>query len=139
MKVKKYITFDKLDNSFVLEVLNDGDSECGSFVIFEGRVRKDKVGGRFVEKIFYESYVEMAEKEIGKIEFEAREKFGVDKIVIKHRVGEVMAGEVSFFVAVFSKHRDEGFKAIQYIINQVKSRAPIWKKEILTDGKHRWV
>jgi len=134
----RYITFERIDESFIIEVLKDVDSEIGSFIIFEGRVRGDRVGSVFVERIVYESYTEMAEREIEKIEREAIEKFGVKRVLIKHRVGEVRVGEVAFLVVVLSGHRREGFCAIQYIIDEVKRRAPIWKKEVLSDGSGRW-
>lgn len=110
----------------------------GAFITFEGRVRADRVGDKYVERIIYECYVPMAEREIEKIKQEAYEKFGIDFVIVKHRIGEVYVGDVALFVAVLSKHRKEGFQAIQYIIDEVKKRVPIWKKEILSDGSSRW-
>jgi molybdopterin synthase catalytic subunit len=103
-------------------------------------VRSDEIKkGVFVSKIFYDAYEPMAEKEIAKIEKEAKEKFPIDSVLIKHRVGYVDVGEISFVVIVSSPHREEGFKAIQFIIDEVKRKAPIWKKEILSNGETVWV
>ena len=135
----KNIIFEKIDDTFILNVLRNSYSDCGSYIIFEGKVRADEVDGEKVEKIIYESYIEMAEKELERIKSEAIEKFKVKEIIIKHRVGEVKVGEVALFVAVISGHRKEGFSAIQYIINEIKTKVPIWKKEILSNGKTRWV
>ncbi|CUS76854.1 molybdopterin synthase subunit MoaE [Candidatus Kryptonium thompsonii] len=134
----KYIVDGEIDVKFIMDTLADGSPDSGSLIMFEGRVRADEVGGNFVEKIFYESYISMAEKEIEKIEDEVIKKFGVKRVVIKHRIGEVKVGEVALFVAVLSAHRTEGFEAIQYAINEVKKRVPIWKREILSNGKTRW-
>lgn len=134
----KYMTNEKIDGNSILNSLNDDLSDCGSFIIFEGKVRADKVEDSFVEKIIYEAYTEMAEREMSKIEKEAIEKFGVKKVIIKHRVGEVKVKETAFLVVVLSAHRQEGFSAIQYIIDEVKSRVPIWKKEVLSNEKIRW-
>ena len=135
----KYITFERIDINSTLDVFTDGFPKCGSVVIFDGRVRADMIDDAVVEKIIYESYIEMAEKEFEKIEKEAIERFGVEKVIIKHRIGEVKVGEVALLVAVLSAHRKEGFSAIQYVIDEVKRRVPIWKREILSDGKTRWV
>jgi len=134
----RHIVDGEIDVKFIMDTLADGSPDSGSLIVFEGRVRADEVGGNFVEKIFYESYISMAEKEIEKIEDEVIKKFGVKKVVIKHRIGEVKVGEVALFVAVLSAHRTEGFEAIQYAINEVKKRVPIWKREILSNGKTRW-
>ncbi|CUT07429.1 molybdopterin synthase catalytic subunit [Candidatus Kryptonium thompsonii] len=133
----KYIVDGEIDVKFIMDTLADGSPDSGSLIMFEGRVRADEVGGNFVEKIFYESYISMAEKEIEKIEDEVIKKFGVKRVVIKHRIGEVKVGEVALFVAVLSAHRTEGFEAIQYAINEVKKRVPIWKREILSNGKNK--
>ena len=130
----RYLTSEKIP-----AVLDFDCSDCGSYITFEGRVRADEFEGGKVEKIIYESYVEMAEREIEKIKKEAFEKFKVNEIIIKHRIGEVKVGEVALFVAVVSGHRKEGFSAIQYIVDEIKRKVPIWKKEILSNGKVRWV
>ena len=81
----KYITFERIDINSTLDVFTDGFPKCGSVVIFEGRVRADKIDDAVVEKIIYESYIEMAEKEFEKIEKEAIERFGVEKVYNERR------------------------------------------------------
>ncbi len=80
----------------------------------------------------------MAENEIDKIVNFAKEKYKVNQILIKHRIGNVSVGEIAFIVVVFSAHRKEGLQAIDFIIEEVKSKVPIWKKEVYTDGSENW-
>lgn len=87
----KYLTFEKIESRLDVDF-----PDCGSFITFEGKVRADEVDRGKVERIIYESYIEMAEKEFEKIEKEASEKFKVKKIIIKHRVGEIKVGESLF-------------------------------------------
>ncbi len=134
----KYLTDKKITGKFVYEVLNRRDEKSGSFIVFEGRVRKDTLSKRCVKEIIYEAYEDMAEKEIDMIIKKARKKFGVREIFVKHRVGRVKVGEIAFFVLVLSAHRRERFSAIQFVINEIKKKVPIWKKEVLSDGKYRW-
>jgi len=135
----KYITKKKIGSSIINEVLSKADEKQGACIVFFGIVRADEINGKKVKEIFYDCYVEMAEKEIRKIEDEAKEKFGIKEAVIKHRIGKVKVNDVSLFVGVVSPHRKEGFSAIQYIIDEIKERVPIWKKEILEGGKEwRW-
>ncbi len=134
----KYLTNKKITRKFIYEILNKKDDKSGSFIIFTGKVRKDKIDKNFVKEIIYESYEKMAEKEIDKIIKKAKKKFRVREIIVKHRIGKVKLGEIAFFVAVFSAHRKEGFSAIQFIIDEIKKKVPIWKKEILSNEKYRW-
>lgn len=132
-KFWKHLVYGKIKNSVKKHCLN-----CGAVITFEGIVRGDKVGNTRVKKINYESYEYMADKEIEKIRREAIEKFKLHDVLIKHRLGEVKVGETALFVAVLSEHRKEGFKAIDYIVDNVKKKAPIWKKEILENKQSRW-
>ncbi len=140
----KYLTNRKITKKFIEKILNKKDEKAGSFIIFTGKVRKDAVvnpgtrGKTYVREIIYEAYNKMAEKEIESIVKFAENKFKVREIIVKHRIGRVKVGEIAFLVAVFSEHRKEGFSAIQFIINKIKKKVPIWKKEILSNGKARW-
>ncbi|MCZ6469115.1 MAG: molybdenum cofactor biosynthesis protein MoaE [Candidatus Dadabacteria bacterium] len=136
-----YITRKKISPEYITRVSNSNDSDCGSVLTFIGRIRKDvspKDGETHIEKIEYSVYEEMAEKEIHRIVESAKNKFKVADIIVKHRIGIVKVGEVAFFVAVFSSHRKEGIHAIDFIIDEVKTKVPIWKKEIYSDGKEYW-
>jgi len=136
-----YLTKRKITQGLVKKITNFKDPTCGATLTFLGKIRKDKdsrYGKRFIEKIVYSAYEEMAEKQIDKIVNIAKEKFNVMHVFVKHRIGTVHVGEIAFLVVVFSSHRKEGINAIDYIIDEVKSKVPIWKKEILSDGIENW-
>lgn len=130
IKKQKYIVKRRISFRF-----SRGDSENGSVVVFLGIVRADRTPKGKVKYIEYSAYEEMAEKEIQKIIEEAKKKFGVREVEVKHRVGKVKVGEPSFLVVVKSSHRKEGFSAVKYITDEVKKRAPIWKKEVTDRGE----
>lgn len=109
----------------------------GAYVAFEGIVR-DHNDGRRVVRLEYECYETMAKKEITAIMNEAIETFGVSFIEVVHRVGALAIGDVAVLVQVLSPHRREGFEAAQYVMDELKQRAPIWKKEFYDDGHHAW-
>ena len=136
-----YLTKRKITQSLVKQILNYDDPDCGSTLVFMGRVRKDGAPQKenaYIQQLEYSAYVEMAEKEIDNIVQYAKKRFGVRRIVMQHRIGIVKLGEIAFLVVVFSPHRKEGIQAIEYIINQVKNKVPIWKKEIYSDGSAKW-
>jgi len=136
--MKKYLTEERIDRESLIKELEDGGLS-GSVIVFEGIVRRDKIGDNHVVKIIYEAYDELAEKEMMKIEDEALRLFDINKVVMRHRTGDVPCGETSLFVGVSSQHREDGFRAIQYIIDNIKKRVPIWKKEVLDNGDVKWV
>ena len=136
-----YFTRRKISPEYIKRVSNTNDSDCGSVLTFIGMIRKDinpKDGETHIEKIEYSVYEEMADKEIHRIIESATKKFKVVDVIVKHRIGIVKIGEVAFFVAVFSPHRKEGIHAIDFIIDEVKTKVPIWKKETYSDGKEYW-
>lgn len=111
---------------------------CGGVVTFAGIVRETADDGRPVTGLSYEAHEEMAVAEFERIAFEARERFGPCEIAVLHRVGELGIGEIAVGVAVASAHRAEAFDACEYVIDELKHRAPIWKKEHYTDGSGVW-
>lgn len=115
-----------------------GHPECGARIWFEGVVRNE-AEGRIVQGIFYEAYEEMAKRELEKIEAEVKQKWPVRQMGIVHRLGDLRVGEISLIVVVETPHRKEGFEAMQYIIDQLKKRVPIWKKEFYETGKTKWL
>lgn len=125
---KIVITKEKLESSRLREDLPT-PSCCGALVWFEGIVRGGAEGNP-VAAIEYECYTGMAESEFEKIFREAKEKWPAPEIFVFHRIGRVLVGEASLVVAVFSPHRREAFEASQYVIDQMKERVPIWKKEL---------
>jgi molybdopterin synthase catalytic subunit len=113
------------------------DKECGALDIFLGIPRSAPEDGQ-VKELEYEAYVSMAEKIIKEIIKEAKEKFKVKKVIVHHRTGVVPVGIPSFLVAVWAGHRQEAFDACRYIVDEVKARAPIWKKEVFKTGEESW-
>ncbi|MFT5127053.1 MAG: molybdopterin synthase catalytic subunit [Rhodothermales bacterium] len=114
------------------------DRSAGGFVSFEGWVR-DHNEGRDVTRLEYEAYSSMAEKEGAAILAEAREKFDIVSLACVHRIGLLEIGELAVWVGVSAVHRGPAFDACQYVINQVKVRVPVWKKEYYSDGDSGWV
>ena len=94
--------------------------------------------GRSVEALEYEAHESMAIGILEAIADEVAERFGVDRIAIVHRTGEVPLGDVSVAIVAVSPHRDAAFDAARYAIDETKARAPIWKAERFEDG-HVWI
>ncbi len=114
------------------------DQSCGALVVFEGWIR-DHNEGREVSRLEYEVYRPLAEKEGNKIIAEAKQKFTVSNVFCIHREGLLELTDVAVIVCVSSSHRGEAFDACRYVIDQVKSRLPIWKKEHYLSGVSEWV
>ncbi len=111
---------------------------CGAFVSFEGWVR-DRNEGHDVLRLEYQAYEALANKEGDRIISEARERYPIEHALCVHRVGELTIGELAVWVGVSAGHRDEAFRACRYIIDEVKHRVPIWKKEYYRNGDSGWV
>lgn len=112
------------------------DSSAGALSIFIGNVRNRGRSGN-VSEIYYESYSKMAEQKMREIENEAQTKWEIKKLVAFHRIGNIKVGEASIIIGVSSEHRNEAFEACKYVINNVKTRVPIWKKEI-SNKSQKW-
>ena len=113
-------------------------SSAGAYVSFEGWVR-DHNDGQQVLRLEYEAYETLGKKEGEKIVNEALSRFGVGAASCVHSLGALEIGDLAVWVGVSSPHRDEAFAACRYIIDEVKHRVPIWKKEHYTDGDSGWV
>jgi molybdopterin synthase catalytic subunit len=113
------------------------DNSVGALSIFMGNVRNRGRSGN-VSQIFYESYSKMAEQKMREIENEAQAKWEIKNLVVFHRIGNIRVGETSIIIGVSSEHRQEAFEACKYVIDNVKTRVPIWKKEIFEEGQ-KWV
>jgi adenylyltransferase/sulfurtransferase len=114
------------------------DPSAGGYASFEGWVR-DHNEGRTVRRLEYEAFETLANKEGERIVAEAVARFGVTRAACVHRVGSLAVGDLAVWVGVSSAHRGEAFAACRYIIDEVKHRVPIWKKEHYTDGDSGWV
>jgi molybdopterin/thiamine biosynthesis adenylyltransferase/molybdopterin synthase catalytic subunit/rhodanese-related sulfurtransferase len=114
------------------------DPTCGGYAAFEGWVRNHNEG-REVRRLEYEAFTELAVREGERIIAEACARFGVENARCVHRIGDLALGELAVWVGVSARHRDEAFRACRYIIDEVKHRVPIWKKEHYVDGDSGWV
>ncbi|MBP9090873.1 molybdenum cofactor biosynthesis protein MoaE [bacterium] len=112
--------------------------KAGALVCFEGIVRNHN-DGKAVRTLEYEAYQSLAEKEAKKILAEASQSYSILAAVCVHRTGLLSIGETAVFVGVTSAHRDAAFQACRYIIDEIKNRLPIWKKESYEDGSSDWV
>ncbi|MBT8067201.1 MAG: molybdenum cofactor biosynthesis protein MoaE [Gammaproteobacteria bacterium] len=111
---------------------------AGGFCSFEGWVRNLN-DGRTVDRLEYEAYEPLVVSEGLRVLDEAREKFPFLEARCVHRTGMLEIGDLAVWVGVASAHRDEAFKACRYIIDELKVRLPIWKKEHYVDGDSGWV
>jgi len=114
------------------------DDTCGAVALFRGVVRADNQG-RAVEAIEYECYREMAEREMLAVLRAAAARHDLHAARVVHRTGLVRAGESSVLVAVAAAHRAQAFDALRDIVEALKRRAPIWKKEFYAGGESRWL
>jgi molybdopterin synthase catalytic subunit len=114
------------------------DPRAGSTVLFSGTVRDHSPGRTGVSRLEYEAYGEMASAKIAEIVDEACAEWSILRVAAVHRVGSLDVGEPAVTVAVSSAHRSDGFDACRYIIDELKSRVPIWKKEHWPGGAE-WV
>ena len=130
------ITADPIDSAALREQLFD--PAAGAYCGFEGWIRNENEG-QAVLRLEYEAYEPLALSEGETILAEAREKFGFSQAHCVHRTGLLEIGECAVWVGVASPHRDEAFQACRYIIDQLKVRLPIWKKEHYVDGHSGWV
>lgn len=109
----------------------------GALVTFNGLVR-DHHAGRQVRSLSYSAYGPMAEKVCGDVVREAGERWPV-QVALAHRLGELTIGDSAVAVVVSSAHRSAAFDACRWVIDEIKSRAPIWKREHYADGTEAWV
>ena len=109
---------------------------CGAVASFVGVVRNHD-GGESVDAIEYSSHPS-SQQILRDIVVEFRDRPGVHRIVAWHRVGRLEIGEDAMVVAVAAEHRAQAFRAVEGIVEDVKAKLPIWKKQELTDGSHNW-
>ncbi len=112
-------------------------SDTGGIVTFIGTVR-DNAKGRKIAKMNIEVYEAMALKQLNEIRAEAIEKYSVNEITVIHRYGDLDVGDNIVFIAVSAGHRREAFEACMYVIDELKQKVPLWKKETSPEGDF-WV
>jgi molybdopterin synthase catalytic subunit len=121
--------------ALIAEVASDAN---GATSLFLGTVR-DVNDGRAVAGMEYTAYDAMASRELERIVSEAAEKFGGVTMVVEHRVGALALGDVSVAIAASHSHRRDALEATRFVIEELKRRVPIWKREHYTDGTREWV
>ncbi len=112
--------------------------QAGAFICFEGWVRNHHCD-RAVQALAYQAYKILAESEGEKILLEVRENFVILDAICIHRTGDLAIGDCAVWVGVTAAHRDAAFAACRYVIDEVKQRVPIWKKEKYEDGSSDWL
>ena len=130
-KLATWLTREPIDGARLADEAKQG--EDGAVVVFDGIVRNN-TRGRKTLYLDYESYEDMALKLMGELAVEARTKFGVREVRIVHRLGRLMVGETSVLIVVASAHRGQAFDACRWVIDTLKKKVPIWKKETFVDG-----
>lgn len=121
--------------ALLAEVASPG---CGGTCLFLGTVRDAPEDGG-VTAIEYTAYDAMAAAELDRIRAETAKRWPNARLAIRHRLGLVATEEASIGIAVSAPHRDEAFAACRYVIEEVKRRLPVWKKELRADGTTLWV
>jgi molybdopterin synthase catalytic subunit len=112
--------------------------DAGACVTFEGWVRNYNEG-HAVTHLEYEAYEPVAVKEGVRILDEARQRFNLLDVFCVHRVGNLAIGDLAVWVGTSAGHRDDAFRACRYVIDEIKSRVPIWKKEHYEKGDSGWI
>ena len=113
-------------------------TNIGAHQIFLGQVRKDEIDGKEVQAIEYTAHEEMANKICHEIRESAFEKFDLTCMHIYHSLGIVKAGEICLFVFASSKHRKEVQRAIEYLVEEIKEKVPVFGKELFEDDSFVW-
>jgi molybdopterin synthase catalytic subunit len=136
MRVSAWLTREPISADSVLPLV--GGPADGAIDVFLGVVR-DQNEGSAVSGMHYEAYVEMAERTLRDIVAEAASQAGVGKVAAVHRTGELRVGEVSVAIAASAPHRAEAFAACRYVIEEIKTRLPVWKQERYLGGTEKWL
>jgi molybdopterin synthase catalytic subunit len=135
-RVHARIVTQPIDASTLLQAV--ADHSAGATALFLGTVRNVH-DDRPVSGIDYQAYVLMAERELRAIVAEAAQRFGTWAIGVEHRVGYLGLGETSVAIAASHARRAPAFDAARYVIEEIKRRVPIWKREHYADGTREWV
>ena len=141
MERKSYFINGAIDTKFIAEQISKHSIKhnIGAHSIFLGQVRADGYSENQVELIEYSAYEEMANSEINKIREAAFSKRSLTCLHIYHSLGSVKVGEISLFIFVSAKHRKEAIDGMTELVEELKYKVPIWKKEILKNNAERWI
>ncbi|MCL4242222.1 MAG: molybdenum cofactor biosynthesis protein MoaE [Dehalococcoidia bacterium] len=129
------VTPDELDTAEAIQAV--GSPAAGAINVFLGVVRDNNLG-RKVQYLEYDAYPSMAEKVMRQLAEEATERFALEDCAVLHRTGRLEIGEASLLIAVTCGHRAASFEAGHWLVNEIKKKVPVWKKEVWEDGE-AWV
>ena len=129
------LTFEPLDPGALLTAFSQGRQEIGAVATFTGIARAEAGSTTALE---LEAYPGFTENHIARTAGLAKARFGLDDWLVLHRIGKIPPGEAVVFVATAARHRRAAFEACDFLMDDLKSRAPFWKKEHGPDGA-RWV
>lgn len=132
------VQFQDFDSAAEVRRLTSGRTDIGAVVTFSGLVRSE-ADGQPVASISLEHYPQMTEAELARIEAEARARWALADCIIVHRVGELRPGDNIVLVVTAAAHRRAAFEAAEFLMDYLKTRAPLWKKETTPSGDGRWV
>lgn len=129
-----------ISSEFIAESIakHQSKTSIGAHNIFLGQVRADDIDGKTVSAIEYTAYEDMANAKFHEIREATFEKFNLTCMHIYHSLGTVKSGEICLFVFVSSPRRKEVFKALEFVVEEIKAKVPVYGKEIFEDSTHQW-
>ena len=140
LKIKNVFKQGAISSDFIGESIAKHQSKTaiGAHNIFLGQVRADEIKGKTVSAIEYTAYKDMANQKFHEIREAAFSRFNLSCMHIYHSLGEVKVGEICLFVFVSSPRRKEVFKALEYVVEEIKADVPVFGKEVFEDNSHQW-
>ena len=139
-KIKNVFIEGAISSEFIANSIAKHQSKTtiGAHNIFLGQVRADVIDGKTISAIEYTAYEEMANAKFHEIREATFDKFNLTCMHIYHSLGTVKSGEICLFVFVSSPRRKEVFKALEYVVEEIKAKVPVYGKELFEDKTHQW-
>jgi molybdopterin synthase catalytic subunit len=139
-KIKNVFVEGSISSEFIAQSIakHQTKTSIGAHNIFLGQVRADEINGKLISAIEYTAHVQMANAKFHEIREATFVKFNLTCMHIYHSLGIVNAGEICLFVFVSSPRRKEVFKALEYVVEEIKAKVPVFGKEIFEDSSHQW-
>ena len=140
VKIKNVFKNGGISPKFIGESIakHQSKTDIGAHNIFLGQVRADEINEKTIRSIQYTAYKDMANQKFHEIRVAAFSKFNLSCMHIYHSLGEVKVGEICLFVFVSSPRRKEVFKALEYVVEEIKTDVPVFGKELFEDNSHQW-
>ena len=139
-KIKNVFIEGAISSEFIANSIAKHQSKTtiGAHNIFLGQVRADVIDGKTITAIEYTAYEDMANAKFHEIREATFDKFNLTCMHIYHSLGTVKSGEICLFVFVSSPRRKEVFKALKYVVEEIKAKVPVYGKELFEDKTHQW-